>query len=146
MKRSLFRFRLFRSSMVVGVLWLFTNWNLSISSCHSCLLTVPAEFEKVPEKPPWCWFPSSQSNQGCRSAGCWFERYLTHLDLSSFFILSHLKERAQCESVFNIVLQERVIPSACWSWGTTDCRPTPSTRASTRSGTKSLHCQLDSFF
>lgn len=85
--------------MVVGVLWLFTNWNLSISSCHSCLLTVPAEFEKVPEKPPWCWFPSSQSNQGCRSAGCWFERYLTHLDLSSFFILSHLKERAQCESV-----------------------------------------------
>ena len=70
---------------------------------HACLLTVPTEFEEVPEKPPWCWFPSSQSNQGCRSAGCWFERYLTHLDLSSFFILSHLKERAQCERVFIIV-------------------------------------------
>lgn len=39
------------------------------------------------------------------------------------------------------VLQARAIPSACWNWGTTGCRPTRSIRTSTQSGTKSSHCQ-----
>lgn len=50
-------------------------------------------------------------------------------------------EGAQSERVFCWVLQARAIPSACWNWGTTGCRPTRSIRTSTQSGTKSSHCQ-----
>lgn len=118
--------------------------------CHaSRRLTVPTEFEKVPEKPQWCWLPSSQSYQGCRSSGCWFKRCVTHLDFSSFFVL-FLHEKGQREPsvkvFFCCVLQARVIPSVCWNWGTTDCRPTQSTRASTQSGIKSSLCQFPTTF
>lgn len=47
---------------------------------------------------------------------------------------------------FCCVLQARVIPSVCWSWGMTDCWPTQSIRASTQSGIKSSRCQFVSFF
>lgn len=107
----------FTLPMVVAILWPFPNWNLSISSCPACLLTVSTEFKKVPEKPSWHWFTSSQSTQGCRSAGCWFERYLTHSDLTSFFILSHLKERAQCESVFLVVFYRQEWSLLCVGTG-----------------------------
>lgn len=44
------------------------------------------------------------------------------------------------------VLQERAIHSVCWNLGMTDCWPTPSTRASIQSGTKSSVCQFVSVF
>lgn len=72
----------------------------------SCLF--PIEFEKVPEKSPWCWFPANQSYQGCGFAGCWSKRYVTHLDLFlCSFVTLNTTEGAKCESVFVVVVFRR---------------------------------------
>ena len=122
------------------------QFSIFLNSHHLCLHPVFTVSEELSEKCQWYWFLASQSYQGCGSAVCWSEWYCTAFWLNSLPFSSHRTGRKPTIKVFFChLMQERVIPSVCWSLGMTDLWRTLFTRTSTQIGIQSSLCQFVSF-